>query len=281
MKLWTDGRIIDAEALNIGVDDRVFEHGLGLFETFRTWNGHPALLSRHLNRLRDSAGVLGLPVHDLALPSPSDVRDLLLANAIGLDARIRITLTGGIHRESGARLWMRAASLSPSMPPATEASIDFGPWEVVESDPLARHKSLNYWRRRLAHEFAVSHGLMEVLSHSAGERLWEGSRTNLFVIKGTTLYTPSREGPIVPGIFRGLVIEAARSLGFHVEEPRGLSMDHFGPSSEVFLTNSVREIIPVTRFRGWNWPHPGASTRMIQATLNAWIEDAVRQRSDL
>ena len=39
--IWFRGEVVPDEALRISVLDRTFEHGLGLFETFRTWNGHP------------------------------------------------------------------------------------------------------------------------------------------------------------------------------------------------------------------------------------------------
>ena len=42
--IWVKGRLVPDEELRISVLDRTFEHGLGLFETFRTWNGHPTLL---------------------------------------------------------------------------------------------------------------------------------------------------------------------------------------------------------------------------------------------
>ncbi len=38
--IWTNGEIIPPEALRIDVRDETFQHGLGLFETLRTWKGH-------------------------------------------------------------------------------------------------------------------------------------------------------------------------------------------------------------------------------------------------
>ncbi len=75
--IWVRGQIVADEAVTISVLDRTFEHGLGLFETFRTWNGHPTLLPRHLDRLTCSAGELGLPLDRADLPDPTAVADLL------------------------------------------------------------------------------------------------------------------------------------------------------------------------------------------------------------
>ena len=37
--IWVKGEIVADEALTISALDRTFEHGLGLFETLRTWGG--------------------------------------------------------------------------------------------------------------------------------------------------------------------------------------------------------------------------------------------------
>ena len=51
--IWVEGRIVADDALRISVLDRTFEHGLGLFETLRTWNGRPT--SRTVTPKRESA----------------------------------------------------------------------------------------------------------------------------------------------------------------------------------------------------------------------------------
>ena len=59
--IWVDGKIVDDNELKISASDRAFEHGLGLFETLRTWHGGAPLLERHLDRMERSARALGLP----------------------------------------------------------------------------------------------------------------------------------------------------------------------------------------------------------------------------
>ena len=100
MMLWARGELVRDDALMVSVLDRTFEHGLGLFETLRTWNGHPTLLDRHLERLKASAFELGLPLEPGQLPDRGAVASLIAANRdvvpVGHDARLRITLSGGL-----------------------------------------------------------------------------------------------------------------------------------------------------------------------------------------
>jgi branched-subunit amino acid aminotransferase/4-amino-4-deoxychorismate lyase len=139
---------------------------------------------------------------------------------------------------------------------------------VLWDDPVARHKSLNYWRRRLAYEDARSRGFDESLSATPDGRLWEGSRTNLFWVLESRLLTPPRDGPIVPGVMRGLVIERARASGLEVVE-RDAPQASLSTAEEVFLTNSVRGIIPV---RVSDAPVPGPLTTRLWLDLLGWLE---------
>jgi hypothetical protein len=111
--IWVAGQIVRDDELSVSVLDRTFEHGLGLFETFRTWNGHATLLPRHLERLKNAAADLGLPVpKPWQLPTEKDVHDLLIADGRVGDSTLRITMSGGVAGSpTGAMVWMRSAEL--------------------------------------------------------------------------------------------------------------------------------------------------------------------------
>ncbi len=264
--IWTEGRIVADGSLAIATADRALEHGLGLFETLRTRNGHPALLDRHLDRLRRSAETLHLPLDPARLPDAGAVAALLRESRVEGEARLRITATGGVSASAGSTVWMRCDPLSADAA-MTGAVLVPAPWPIVFDDPLARHKSLNYWSRRLAFEAARERGADEALFSTPDGRIWEGSRTNLFLIRQETLWTPGLEGPIVPGIMRGLVLELAPALGLAIREG-DLSGHNLEQAEEVFLTNAVRGIIPVARAADRVFEAPGPWTRRLRdATL--------------
>jgi branched-chain amino acid aminotransferase len=263
--IWVGGCIVSEGSLAIGPADRALEHGLGLFETLRTRNGQPALLDRHLDRLRRSAETLQIPLHPASLPDAGAVADLLRESRMRGEARLRITATGGVSASAGSTVWMRCDPLSPD-PTTTGAVLVPAPWPIVYDDPLARHKSLNYWSRRLAFEDARRRGADEALFSTPDGRIWEGSRTNLCLIRDETLWTPGLEGPIVPGIMRGLVLERATSLGLAIREG-DLSGHDLDEAEEVFLTNAVRGMIPVARASGRTFEAPGPWTRRLRNAL--------------
>ena len=270
--IWVDGRVVPDDALKISVLDRTFEHGLGLFETLRTWNRHAPLLDRHLKRMRSSAYALGLPIDSVRLPDDESVANLLDAEGGDDDVMLRITLSGGLTETAGATLWMRAAPLPPPVR-ATGAIVDFAS-NPLRLNEFARHKSLNYWERRIAYESARKFHFDEVLL--GGDlydnlRVFEGSRTNVFLVEDDVLATPAAEFGYVPGVFRGLVLELVRELPLRVREVPSLSRSDFSGAQEVFLTNSVRGVIPVAKFRDWSWPAPGEWTRRVDMFVTEWL----------
>ncbi|HMB06310.1 MAG TPA: aminotransferase class IV [Isosphaeraceae bacterium] len=268
--IWVGGRIVPEAALTISVRDRTFEHGLGLFETLRTWQLRAPLLDRHLARLERSARALGLPLDPSALPNDGAVAALLDANGAEDDVLLRITLSGGFDEVEGSTLWMRAGPLPPPMR-HEGAVVDLGSWGVVRYDPIARHKTLNYWTRRQAYERARSLGYDEVLCMTGDDYIWGGSRTNVFLVAGDRLVTPSLDGPIVPGIMRGLVIEQAPRLAMGVRNKDDMTRNWLEAADEVFLTNSVRGIIPVARVGESSWPAPGPWTKRLAIGVDDWL----------
>jgi branched-subunit amino acid aminotransferase/4-amino-4-deoxychorismate lyase len=264
--IWVDGKIVADQALSVSVLDRTFEHGLGLFETLRTWNRRVPVLVRHLNRLVSSAKELEIAFDLAKLPDANAVEELLAAEQVEHDVVLRITLSGGSNGSAEAMLWMRTAPL-PAPMHGHRAVVDYGTWEVLRGDRLARHKTLNYWSRRRVFETAQRLCLDEVLSSTADGQLWEGSRTNLFVVKDSRLLTPSAGGPIVPGIMRALVLEAAKELPITVEETDGIAHELLAHCDEVFLTNSVRGLIPVRRLKAFHRETPGELTKRLQIAV--------------
>ena len=279
--IWVRGAIVPDDALSISVLDRTFEHGLGLFETFRTWGHRPTLLPRHLERLKRSARQLGLPLDESALPGAADVARLLEAEGAHGDVSIRIMLSGGLADGSPGTLWMRTRPLPPPIPePGARIR---STWIIPEQDPLARHKSLNYWRRRIVFEEASRAGFHEDLGREATGSVLEGSRTNVFAVSGGILLTPecNRHRPILPGIMRQVILERAGPLGLLVDDGvPGLTTERLDQADEVFLTNSGRGIIPVAQFG----PHregeatpaaryeaPGPWTRRLRDDLDAYL----------
>jgi branched-chain amino acid aminotransferase/4-amino-4-deoxychorismate lyase len=71
---------------------------------------------------------------------------------------------------------------------------------------------------------------------------------------------------------RSLILERGPRLGLHVREvPLGLFDRLFRPE-EVFLTNSVRGIMPVGEWGEARFPVPGPVARRLWDDIRPWLE---------
>ncbi len=275
--IWFRGEVCSDDALRLSVLDRTFEHGLGLFETLRTWNGRPTLLSRHRERMLHSADALGLAIDPAQFPDAHGVTALVQAsqNSLGPEAsrdhRLRITLSGGsaFPGTRGGELWMTLGPLPATLP--LSGAVITRSIQVATDDPLARHKTLNYWRKRIAYETALAGGSNEVLCMTPSGLVCEGTRSNLFIVVGQRLWTPSAQGPLLPGIMRRLVLEQAACLGIEtVEAP--LPFAQLATADEAFLTSSVRGLAPIAMLMDHQLAVPGSVTSRLWGAILPWLE---------
>lgn len=255
--IWTKSGIVEDHQLSISVLDRTFEHGLGLFETMRTWNGRVPLLNRHLQRLNNSAEALDLPLDPASLPDQTDIQALIDASGITGDARLRLVASGGVPGEQPSAVWLRCWPQEPFE--WTKLKVAYT--DQDDNDPLERHKTLNYWSRIRTWKHYQTYGHEPILywvngtesppSLISGELYArESARANLFTVqldgrRRPVLRTPDLlTKPILPGLMRELVLERARAAGLSVREAP-LSLPDLESADEVFLTNAVRGIMPV------------------------------------
>ena len=75
MKVWVNGRVVDADEATVSVFDHGLTVGDGVFETAKVVGGVPFALTRHLDRLASSAAGLALPVPDEARGAVGRRRD--------------------------------------------------------------------------------------------------------------------------------------------------------------------------------------------------------------
>jgi len=221
--LWLDGRLQAAADARVSPADRGFTLADGVFETILVRDGQPAHLARHLRRLHDAAGRLGLPV---------PATDAAIAEA----GSARLTLTRGPAPRGLARPGHPAPTLlvtaAAGAPPGHALSVvTVQETRRNEFSPLSAIKSLNYGDSLLAREEAVARGADEgVLLNTAG-RIAECAAANLVLLSGGRLLTPPVGDGALPGIMRALLMERCGV----VEAPLG--PDH--PIDALFATSSL------------------------------------------
>jgi branched-chain amino acid aminotransferase len=104
----------------------------------------------------------------------------------------------------------------------------------------------NYLVAVLAMRAAREKAAVEALIVDGRGRALEGGSSNVFFVRSGRIVTPPEEAGILPGITRAHMIALAGSLGLEVEL-RTPELSELYAADEVFITSSIRELLPVVR----------------------------------
>jgi branched-chain amino acid aminotransferase len=284
MRHWVslNGVLMPAGEARISVFDSGFMQGIGLFETMRAYQGRVFRLQRHLDRLTSSAQALGWTVIPEADDLAENVRQVLSA-AGAADARVRLTVTtGSLHAEASGTPQLTVVATAAPEERYPDECYTRGVTVIVSdcrqspTDPTVGHKTTSYFARLASLRAAHAQSAFEALWLTPEGFLAEGAISSVFVVRDEQLLTPPLDTPILPGITRATVIELAVELDIPVREMR-LTVDDLLGSEEMFLTNSMIELIPVVRIERQPIGNekPGEVTRRLAIAFGELIDREV------
>ena len=255
-----NGRVSDQEHAAISVFDHGFLYGEGVYETLRTYNGHPFLFERHMKRLRTSAGMLALdvPLSDAAIDARfhDTMKVAGLGDSPDREAYIRILVTRGI----GELTYDPAATPTPSVVVIVKPNVEpsrevFERGVKVALVPIVRNhpgtvnpliKSNNLLNNALAMQEAFRRGGYEGIMRNYKGELAECTQSNFFIVKDGAALTPPIDAGLLPGITRAFLFEVGAEIGIPVREQVLRDDDLFG-ADECFLTSTTREAVPIVQ----------------------------------
>lgn len=278
--IWLNGDMLSADEARIAPSDRGLLLADGLFETLLARDGHIIRLDEHITRLLEGAAILRIPSPFTAQDLRTAALETLEANSLTDAARasLRMTLTRGAAGRGLAvpatptPTLMVTASATPA--PARGLSVMVSTVHKLATSPASPLKTLNYTDNVMARLEADEAGADEALMQSAGGGIACATVGNVFAVVAGTLVTPPDDGAIRAGITRADVITLARNTGLTVEET-ALGIDALKSADEVFLTNSLWGICPVTSVDRSEVGVGPVTKKLAQALDEAWASDVV------
>jgi len=258
MYICINGQLVKKEEAVISPFDHGFLYGIGLFETFRIYEGHPFLLDDHIRRLNESLQTLGIAKTFIRDEVNEWIQRLLSKNNIS-NANVRLNVSAGIGEVGDLTSPYPEPNVIMFMKPLPEAGVMVEKKAVLlglnRNTPEGewRLKSHHYMNNILAKKEIGNDPNMEGIFLTKDGFLAEGVVSNLFWIKENTLYTPSLQTGILNGITRQFIFKLAERNSITVEE------GFFKPNvlekaEEVFVTNSIQEIVPISTFEDVDFP---------------------------
>jgi 4-amino-4-deoxychorismate lyase len=274
MYIYVNGDIVRKEDAVISPFDHGYMYGLGLFETFRIYNGHPFLLDDHLERL--NAGLRALLIAKQFTRGEVTVilEQLLEVNKL-TNAYVRWNVSAGIGELGLNTDPYENPTVICYMKPIEGAAASIEKEAVIlntrRNTPEGDHrlKSHHYLNCILGKREIGKDPRLEGIFLTKDDYVAEGIVSNIFWVKEETIYTPSVQTGILNGITRQFVITLAKKIGFEVVEGLFTKMDLLS-SDEVFITNSIQEIVPIRQIDGAQFP--GKEGAISQIFMNKYAE---------
>ncbi|MCM3080491.1 aminodeoxychorismate lyase [Brevibacillus invocatus] len=255
MHVYVNGLIQPAHEAVVSVLDHGFLYGIGLFETLRVYDGQLFLWEAHYARLSS-----GLSALRIASPGTSEelaqaIRQTVDANSLA-DAYVRLSVTAGAEGVGlvaegydHPSLFIFVKPVAPLADPPVPKRLQTLSLARQTAEGHQRFKSHNYLNNALARQELGAVPDVEGLFLTHEGYVAEGIVSNLFWIKENRLYTPSLDTGILDGVTRQHVLTLAEQMTLSVEQGK-YRLEELMAADEVFVTNSVQEIVPVSEIDG-------------------------------
>ncbi len=301
--VWLNGDLIDESEAALPIRDTGIIHAAGVFTTMRSYGGVVFRLAQHLRRIRGSCDALSIPLQYTDQDLTTVAEEVLARNELK-SARLRLTVTRGSAEqdpEHGLRLvpsvFLTAAGLEPYPAEYYERGMTAIVLDAQKLNPYdlqAGHKTLDYFSRLASLRAANQKGAGEALWFNVHNFLESGSISNVFIVKDGELITPPTnaelsdpvvaqltaypKSSVLPGVTREAVFELARNAQIGVKLA-SITINDLLDADEVFITNSIMEIMPVCRIerRVIGDDKPGAMTKDLSKALREIVTTETAQ----
>jgi D-alanine transaminase len=248
--VYLNGEYLALADAKISVMDRGFLFGDGVYEVIPAYAGRLFRLEDHLERLDNS-------LKSIRLRNPHSheqwrtLLTVLLKKDLDQSIYLQITRGAAPKRDHAfpqnvtPTVFAMVSGITPHSDPDNglkAISLEDSRWKLCDT------KAITLLANVLLRQEAVDNGCAEAILFK-DDYLTEGAASNVFAVIDGVLMTPPKSPAILPGITRDIILEIARKNSIPCGE-HAISKDDMKKSSEIWITSSTREIIPVVELDG-------------------------------
>ena len=260
--IWLNGNFQPFNDTNIHLLSNTLHYGMGVFEGVRAYEtndgGAIFRLIDHTERLFSAASKINISIpysaNDLCQAqidtmSKNNLREgyirpivFLGSESMGLRSQDSLSVNVAIA------CWEWPSYMDPGAK-KNGISVIKSPFQQYDNPLYSNNKIIGtYVNSIMAVNDAISKGAEEAILLDKNGYISEGSGENLFIVKNSTLITPTTDY-CLNGITRQSVISIAKNLNYSVEE-RNLTFDELLDADEAFYSGTAVEISPITSVDG-------------------------------
>ncbi|MFC4269682.1 aminotransferase class IV [Polaribacter marinivivus] len=249
-----NGDILDQEKFSLTAENRGFKYGDAVFETIKVVNNKVIFWEDHYFRLMASMRMLRMkiPMSFTLEFLEKEILSLVKANNTSQKSRVRLTIfrkDGGLYtpKTNEIDFLVEASELNHNIKNDYKIDIfkDFYNYSGLLSTIKTNNKMLN----TLASVFAKENDLDNCILINEKKGVVEVTNGNIFIVKDNVVKTPATTEGCIKGIVRKKVLEIlSKNEEFQVEET-SISPFEIQKADEVFITNAIIGIQPVTQYK--------------------------------
>ena len=248
--VYLNGEYLPLNEARVSVLDRGFTFGDGVYEVLPVYNHHIFRFDQHLERLGNSLAAIHME-NPLSKNKWQEILITLIEDSQDNDQSIYIQVTRGVSDRDHTININGSPTVFAMCKPIIKDDLSSG-IKAITCDDI---------RWKLCYIKAITLLPSVLLRHEAAERgateailvkdniVTEGAASNVFIVKDNIVRTPPKDGNILPGITRDLVVELLNKENIKCIETRVMKNDLFD-ADEIWITSSTWEIVPVIELDG-------------------------------
>ncbi|MFT7901221.1 aminotransferase class IV [Tenacibaculum ascidiaceicola] len=249
-----NGTLISDNEVQISTKNRAFKYGDAIFETIKILNGKVVFVEDHYFRLMASMRMLRMKIPMKFTLEYLQEEILKVVKELPESSTYRVRLT--VFRKDGGLYEPLTNEIDYIIEgtPLGHTEKEVYRMDVYKdfynySGLLSTIKTTNRMLNTLAAVFAKENDLDNCILLNERKGVVETINGNIFIVKGSTIKTPALTEGCIKGIIRKKVIEIIEKHPEYTIEETTISPFEIQKADEVFITNAIVGIQPVTNYR--------------------------------
>jgi len=280
-EIWYNGEFVPWEDAKVHVLTHGLHYASAVFEGERAYGGEIFELTKHSQRLHDSAEMLGFEIPWSVEEIDKACREALKRQGL-TNAYIRpiawrgSEMMGVSAQENKINLAIACWDWPSYFDPAQKMKgirLDISKWRRPDPQTIpCKSKAAGlYMICTLSKHEAEAKGYADALMYDYRGRVAEATGANIFFIKDGEIHTPIPDC-FLDGITRQTVIALAKKRGYTVIE-RIIMPEEMADFEECFLTGSAAEVTPVSEIGSYTFT-PGKISKQLVEDYDSLVTPA-------
>ena len=253
-----NGTIHDKEEITPSLHNRGLHYGDALFETMKVVGRRILFAEAHYFRLMASMRLMRMeiPMHWTPEFFQSEINKTLKGQGGHSIHRVKIL----VWRDWGGRytphsegvsyaIFTEALAQAPYILEDKAYKVDLYKDHYVNKGMLEQLKTNNKLTHVLAGIYATENDYQSCLLLNHAKQVVESISGNIFLVKDYKIKTPPLSDGCLKGIMRGVLIEILAKHPDYILSQESISPFELQKADELFLTNAITGIQPITQYR--------------------------------